>query len=80
MILLHLFHHDWDMWDILLILIVLAIIFRKKLAIWLFNALFYIIMMPLLFPIALISAIFNWEPKFVKRWEKEIEEYKKKNQ
>lgn len=30
-----------------------------------------------MFPIALISAIFGWEPKFVKRWEKEIEDSKK---
>lgn len=61
-----LIHHNWDMWDIVIILIVLAIIFRKKLAIALFNILFYIIMVPLLVPLALISIIFKWEPRFLK--------------
>lgn len=61
-----LINHNWDMWDIVIILIVLAIIFRKKLAIGLFNILFYIVMVPLLVPLALISVIFKWEPKFLK--------------
>ena len=68
-------HHNWDMWDIIIILIGLAIVFRKKIAMWLLN----IILIPLMFPIALVSVIFKWEPKFVKRWEKEIEEYHKKH-
>lgn len=38
-----------------------------------------LLLIPLMFPIALISAIFGWEPKFIKRWEKNVEEYKKKN-
>ena len=67
-------HHNWDMWDIIIILIGLAIVFRKKIAMWLLN----IILIFLMFPIALVSVIFKWEPKFVKRWEKEVEEYKKK--
>lgn len=38
-----------------------------------------LLLIPLMFPIALVSAIFGWEPKFIKRWEKDVEEYKKKN-
>ena len=55
-------HHNWDMWDIIIILIGLAIVFRKKIAMWLLN----IILIFLMFPIALISTIFNWYPPFLK--------------
>lgn len=76
MILAFLIHHNWDMWDILIILIILAIIFWKRIAMVLLN----LLLIPLMLPIALVSVISNWEPKFVKKWEKEIEEYKKNNQ
>ena len=75
MILAFLIHHNWDMWDIVIILIVLAIIFWKRIGLFLLN----LLLIPLMFPIALISVIFGWEPKFIKRWEKNVEEYKKKN-
>ncbi len=38
-----------------------------------------LLLIPFILPIAVISVIFKWEPKFVKRWEKEIEEYHKKH-
>ena len=69
------FHHSWDMWDFLIILIILAIIFWKRIGMLLLT----LLLIPLMFPIAFISAIFDWEPKFIKRWEKNVEEYKKKN-
>ncbi|MBQ8542897.1 MAG: hypothetical protein IJ436_08455 [Bacteroidaceae bacterium] len=61
-----------------LIGVLLVIIIYKWKAILL--GLLNLLLIPLMFPIALVSAVFNWEPKFVKRWEKEIEEAKKKNQ
>ena len=67
-------HHNWGYVDILIILVILVIIFWKRIAMVLLNLLLILLM----FPIALVSAIFNWEPKFVKRWEKEIEEAKMK--
>ncbi len=42
--------------------------------------LLYLLLLPLMFPIAIISVFFKWEPKFIRKWEKNIEEYKKKNQ
>lgn len=56
------------------VLLVIVIYRWKAILLGLLN----LLLIPLMFPIALVSAIFNWEPKFVKRWEKEIEEAKKK--
>lgn len=56
------------------VLIVIVIYKRKAILLGLLNLLLIL----LIFPFALISAIFDWEPKFIKRWEKEIEEAKKK--
>lgn len=61
-----------------LILVLLVIVIYKWKAILL--GLLYLLLIPLMFPFALIAAIFDWEPKFIKRWEKNVEEYKKKNQ
>lgn len=61
---------------LILVLLVIAIYKWKTVLL----GLFYILILPLVFPIAIISAIFKWEPKFIKRWEKNVEEYKKKNQ
>ena len=57
------------------VLLVLIIYKWKTVLMWLL----YLLLLPLVFPIAIISAIFKWEPKFVKKWEKDIDEYKKKN-
>ena len=62
------------MW-LMLVLLVIAIYKWKTVLL----GLFYILILPLVFPIAIISAVFKWEPKFVKKWEKDIDEYKKKN-
>ena len=62
------------MW-LMLVLLVIAIYKWKTILL----DLFYILILPLVFPIAIISAVFKWEPKFVKKWEKDIDEYKKKN-
>lgn len=59
-----------------LILVLLVIVIYKWKAILL--GLLNLLLKPLIFPFALISVIFDWEPKFIKRWEKEIEEAKKK--
>lgn len=56
--------------------IIVILVYKRK---SIFSGLLTILLIPLMFPIALISAIFKWEPKFVKRWEKEIEEYRKNN-
>ena len=79
MILLHFFSPGYGVYAVSAMAI-LFILYKTKLSFFgcLFNVIFYTIMIPLLFPFALISTIFNWEPKFVKRWEKEIEEAKKK--
>lgn len=80
MILLHFFGSGYGIYAVSAMLI-LFILYKTNQTFFgcLFNVIFYIIMIPLLFPIALISAIFKCEPKFVKRWEKEIEEYHKKH-
>lgn len=59
---------------LILVLLVIVIYKRKAILLGLLNLLLIL----LIFPFALISAIFDWEPKFIKRWEKEIEEAKKK--
>ena len=56
------------------VLLVIVIYKRKAILLGLLN----LLLIPLIFPFALISAIFDWEPKFIKRWEKEIEDAKKK--
>ena len=56
------------------ILLFIVIYKRKAILLGLLN----LLLIPLIFPFALISTIFDWEPKFIKRWEKEIEEAKKK--
>ena len=57
------------------VLIVIIIYKWKAILLGLLN----LLLIPLIFPFALISAIFDREPKFIKRWEKEIEEYHKKH-
>ena len=57
------------------VLLVIVIYKWKAILLGLLN----LLLIPLMFPIALISAIFGWEPQFIKRWEKNVEEYKKKN-
>ena len=56
------------------VLLVIVIYKWKAILLGLLN----LFLIPLMFPIALISAVFKWGPKFVKRWEKDIEEAKKK--
>ena len=56
------------------VLLVIVIYKRKAILLGFLN----LLLIPLIFPFALISAIFDWEPKFIKRWEKEIEEARKK--
>lgn len=60
-----------------LILVLLVIVIYKWKAVLI--GLFYILILPLVFLIAIISAIFKWEPKFIRKWEKNVEEYRKKN-
>ena len=50
------------MW-LMLVLLVIAIYKWKTVLL----GLFYILILPLVFPIAIISAVFKWEPKFVKK-------------
>lgn len=61
-----------------LILVLLVIVIYKWKTVLL--GLFYILILPLVFPIAIISAVFKWEPKFIRKWERNVEEYRKKNQ
>ena len=63
------------MWDILIILLVLSIFFWKKILLFVLN----IVITILIFPLALISAAFNWEPKFIKRWEQDVKRHKEEN-
>lgn len=63
------------MW-LLCVLVVIAIYKWKTVLL----GLFYILILPLVFPIAIISAVFKWEPKFIRKWERNVEEYRKKNQ
>ena len=60
-----------------LILVLLVIVIYKWKAVLI--GLFYILILPLVFLRAIISAIFKWEPKFIRKWEKNVEEYRKKN-
>ena len=60
----------------ILVLLVIAIYKWKTVLL----GLFYILILPLVFPIAIISAVFKWEPKFIRKWERNVEEYRKKNQ
>ena len=61
---------------LILVLLVIAIYKWKTVLL----GLFYILILPLVFQIAIISAIFKWEPKFIRKWERNVEEYRKKNQ
>lgn len=61
---------------LILVLLVIAIYKWKTVLL----GLFYILILPLVFPIAIISALFKWEPKFIRKWERNVEEYRKKNQ
>ena len=61
---------------LILVLLVIAIYKWKTVLL----GLFYILILPLVFPIAIISAVFKWEPKFMRKWERNVEEYRKKNQ
>lgn len=61
---------------LILVLLVIAIYKWKTVLL----GLFYILILPLVFLIAIISAIFKWEPKFIRKWEQNVEEYRKKNQ
>lgn len=57
------------------VLLVIVIYKWKAILLGLLN----LLLIPFILPIAVISVIFKWEPKFMKRWEKEIEEYHKKH-
>lgn len=61
---------------LILVLLVIAIYKWKTVLL----GLFYILILPLVFPIAIISALFKWEPKFIRKLERNVEEYRKKNQ
>ena len=61
---------------LILVLLVIAIYKWKTVLL----GLFYILILPLVFPIAIISAVFKWEPKFIRKWERHVEEYRKTNQ
>ena len=60
---------------LILVLLVIAIYKWKTVLL----GLFYILILPLVFLIAIISAVFKWEPKFIRKWERNVEEYRKKN-
>ena len=61
---------------LILVLLVIAIYKWKTVLL----GLFYILILPLVFLIAIISAVFKWEPKFIRKWERNVKEYRKKNQ
>lgn len=61
---------------LILVLLVIAIYKWKTVLL----GLFYILILPLVFLIAIISVVFKWEPKFIRKWERNVEEYRKKNQ
>ena len=63
------------MWDVLIILLILSLFFWKKILLLALNAILTIFMLPL----AVISALFGWEPKFIKRWEENVEKYKREH-
>ncbi len=54
-------HHNWDMWDILILLIVIALIFRKKIA----MGLLYIILFPFALLFTILSALVGYTPKWL---------------
>ena len=76
MMLSFIFHHDWSMWDVLIILLLLALFFWKKILLLALNVVLAIFMLPL----AVISAHIGWEPKFIKRWEENVEKYKREHE
>ena len=55
---------------LILVLLVIAIYKWKTVLL----GLSYILILPLVFPIAIISAVFKWEPKFIRKWERNVEE------
>ncbi len=59
----------------LMCVIVVILIFNRK---SIFSGLLTILLIPLMLPLALISVFFNWKPDFIKRWDKNVEEYNKK--
>jgi hypothetical protein len=59
----------------LMCVIVVILIFNGK---SIFSGLLTILLIPLMLPLALISVFFNWKPDFIKRWDKNVEEYNKK--
>ena len=59
----------------LMCVIVVILIYRRK---PIFSALLTLLLIPLMLPLALISVFFDWKPDFVKRWDKNVEEYNKK--
>ncbi len=56
--------------------IVVILVYKRK---TIFSGLLTVLLIPLMLPIALISVLFNWEPDFIKRWNKNVEEYNKKH-
>ena len=62
-------------WLILVLLVI--VIYKWKTVL---KGLLHLLLLPLVFPIAIISAVFKWEPKFIRKWERNVEEYRKKNQ
>lgn len=59
----------------LMCVIVVILIFNRK---SILSGLLTILLIPLMLPLALISVFFNWKPDFIKRWDKNVEEYNKK--
>lgn len=55
--------------------IVVILVYKRK---SIFSGLLTILLVPLMLPLALISVFFNWKPDFIKRWDKNVEEYNKK--
>ena len=56
--------------------IVVILVYKRK---TIFSGLLTVLLIPLMLPIALISVLFNWEPDFIKQWNKNVEEYNKKH-
>lgn len=59
---------------LILVLLVIAIYKWKAILAFLSS----VLLVFFIFPLAIISTLFKWEPKFLKKWEKNIEEYNKK--
>ncbi len=55
--------------------IVVILVYKRK---SIFSGFLTILLVPLMLPLALISVLFNWKPDFIKRWDKNVEEYNKK--